>query len=73
MRHARRIGAACLFLIVLTACGCCVQKPAAKAFIDSVGADYLQYVEADTALTPAEKAIRRANVDDFAATVEAAQ
>jgi len=58
--------------------GGCVHGPAermfvgaAEHFVESVGPEYVEYVEADESLSAAGKELRKANVESFRAAVEA--
>lgn len=69
--------------VVLVACGIgalCLAgcngnplKAPATTFVNSVGGEYLAYVEADTTLTEEQKQIRRTHVESFRAAVEEAR
>lgn len=54
--------------------GCCPLARPARTFLDTVGVEYLDYVDADEALTADDKRIRRQHVGSFArAVLEAEQ
>jgi hypothetical protein len=69
-----RFAIALLGLSLLTTAGCKtgpLAQPsveftkAARGFVDGVGADYAEYVQADDTLSPAQKENRTAAVGDF--------
>ena len=59
----------CLLLI---APGCCPLARPARTFLDSVGAEYLDYVEADAELDDDARRIRRQHVASFRHAIEEA-
>jgi hypothetical protein len=60
---------------LLLACGCQTNPMTApaRAFLDSVGPEYLAYVEADPTLDEAARRARRANCAAFRLLVEEAE
>jgi hypothetical protein len=70
------VGALVLAALLLWACSGCASNPMAapaEAFLDTVGTEYLTYVEADPALDESAKQARRANVQAFRWLVEEAR
>ena len=77
-----RLHLALLLVLPLAATGCktgSLSQPsveftkAARGFLDVMGPDYLEYVEADEGLTPVQKENRAAVVDDFGFAVRMAE
>lgn len=69
MRMLKRI---VMFLGLLVFCGCCAIADASKVFLESVGREYVKYVDEDGNLTIEEKIIRKLHVKAFTAAVEEA-
>lgn len=62
-------------LLAILSCSCATNPmvPPAQAFVDTVGMEYIEYVEADPKLNEDARRARRANVEAFKMLIKEAQ
>lgn len=73
MRRLRSVLSVLVLSWGCAGCACGLLGEAGSIFVQSVGAEYLEYVDGDEGLSADDKSIRRIHVESFRRAVEEAR